>query len=240
MNEPAAAEGKGGIIDDLVEVFVAPSRVFVRRRDGRYGRLLLVLMLLTLVIMVATMGVSAPFWDAQFDVALRQAAQKGQAMPPEAAGDAARAVGRWMGAIGGAVLVPIFVWIGALFIMLGATVAGTSLSFRQGAAIFTVAGIPRLLSPIAMAVQGLLLPPEQITSFSSASLGPARFVDPLTTAPAIMSVLSNFDLLNLWAFALVGIGISVVGRVSRGSGMLGVTVVFAGTLALSLIPALFT
>jgi len=237
MDETAVGQAKRSLFDDLVEILVAPSRVFERRRDGRYGLLLVVLMGLTLVIMLATMGLSAPFWDAQFDLAIRQAAEKGRAMPPEASGETARAFGRWMGTIGGAIFVPVFVWVGALFIMLGAKVAGTSLSFRQGATIFTLAGVPRLLSPIAMAVQGLLLPASAITNFSSASLGPARFLDPMTTPPAIMSMLSNFDIVNLWAFALVGIGISVMGRVSRGNGFVGVTVVFAGILALSLLPA---
>jgi hypothetical protein len=236
MHETGVGEAKGGVFDDLVEMFVAPSRVFERRRDGRYGKLLMLLMVITLVVMVATMGVSAPFWDAQFDLAMKQAAAKGQAMPEGAAADTARSIGRWMGTVGGAVFVPIFVWVGALFIMLGAKVAGTSLSFAQGATIFTLAGIPRLLSPVVMAVQGLLLPTSQITSMHSASLGPARFFDAETTSAAIMSVLSNFDVINLWAFALVGIGISVMGRVSRANGFVGVIVVFAGILALSLIP----
>jgi hypothetical protein len=240
MNEMGVGEAKGGVFDDLIEIFVAPSRVFERRRDGRYGTLLVVLMVLTLVIMVATMGVSAPFWDAQFDLSIRQAAERGQAMPPEATGDAARSIGRWVGTVGQAIAVPIFVWVGALFVMLGAKVAGTSLSFRQGATIFTLAGVPRLISPIATAVQGLLLPSSQITSIYSASLGPARFFDPSSTPTAIMGVLANFDIVTLWAFALVGIGISVMGRVSRGNGYVGMAVAFAGILALSLIPAAFS
>jgi len=240
MNETGVGEAKGGMLDDLVEIFVAPSTVFERRRDGRYGTLLVTLTVLTLVIMVATMGVSASFWDAQFDQAIRAAADKGRAMPPEASGEAARSLGRWMGTIGGAVFVPIFVWLGALLVMIGAKVVGTTLTFRQGATIFTLAGVPRLISPIAMAMQGLLLPPSAITSIHSASLGPARFFDPTSTPPAIMSLLSNFDIVTLWSFALIGIGISVMGRVSRSNGYLGMVVVFAAILALSLTPAVFS
>jgi hypothetical protein len=226
-------------MDDLIEAFVAPARAFERRRDGRYGLLLVVLMVLTGVIMVATMGLSQPYWDAQFDLAIRQAAEKGQAMPPEATGEAARSIGRWSAVIGGVLFTPIFVWVGSLFVMLGGKLAGTSIGYRQGAAIFTIAGVPRLLSPIAMALQGLVVAPETVRSISDASLGPARLMDPATTSPAILSVLSNFDVVNLWAFALIAVGISVVGRVSRGSGFLGTAIVFAGVLALSLIPAAF-
>jgi len=126
-----------------------------------------------------------------------------------------------------------------LFVMLGGKLAGASIGYRQGAAIFTLAGVPRLLSPIAMALQGLVVSPDSVRSISDASLGPARFMDPATTPPAVMSLLSNFDAVNLWAFALVAIGISVIGRVSRGSGFVGTAIVFAGVLALSLIPAAF-
>lgn len=237
MTEPMTVTPKGGVFDDLIETFTSPSHVFERRRDGKYGALLGVLMLLTLVVMVATMSLSAPFWDAQFTLGMKQAAEQGRGMPEGAALDAARTAGRWFAAIGGVVFVPIFVWIGALFVMLGAKVAGTSLSFRQGAAIFTIAGIPRLLSPIAMAVQGLLLDPNAIRGVSDASLGPARFFDPATTPPFLISALSNLDLTNLWAFALIGIGISVMGRVPRSAGYIGMAVVFVATVALTIIPA---
>ena len=237
MTESAGAATKGGLLDDLLEIFIAPSRVFERRRHGGYGGLLLVLVLLTAAIMVATMSLSAPYWDAQFDVSMRQAAERGQAMPPEATGEAARTAARWFGAIAGAVFIPIFVWIGALFVMLGAKVAGTSLSYKQGATIFTLAGVPRLLSPILMAVQGLIADPATVRSISDASLGPARFMDPVTTSPMVIGVLSNFDVINLWAFVLVAIGISVMGRVSRAAGFVGMGIVFACTLALTLIPA---
>ncbi len=239
MTEIAATSARAGLLDDLLEMFVAPSKVFERRRDRGYGALLLVLVVLTLLIMVATMGLSAPYWDAQFELGVRQAAEKGQAMPEGAMSDTARSFGRWAGAIGGAIFVPIFVWIGAVFVLLGAKVAGTSLSYRQGATIFTLAGVPRLLSPIAVAVQGLIADPASIRSLSDASLGPARFFDPATTPSVVLSVLSNFDVVNLWAFALVGIGISVMGRVSRASGFVGMAVVFAGVLLLTLIPAAF-
>jgi hypothetical protein len=239
MTEPMPATPKGGVFEDLIETFTAPSRVFERRREGRYGALLGVLVVLTLVVMIATMGASAPYWDAQFETTMRLAAEQGRPMPEGAAFDMARTTGRWFGTVGSAIFVPIFVWIGAVFVMLGAKVAGASLSYGQGAAIFTVAGIPRLLSPIAMAVQGLIAEPASIRSLSDASLGPARFFDPATTPPVVLSVLSNFDVVNLWAFALVAIGISVMGRVSRASGFVGMAVVFAGVLMLTLIPAAF-
>lgn len=237
MREADADDTNGGIVDDLVETFVAPARAFERRRDGRYGLLLLILMVVTGVIMVATMGLSAPYWDAQFDASMRMAAAKGQALPPEATGELARTGFRWVAVVTATLAVPFLVWLGALFVALGGKLAGASIGYRQGAAIMTLASMPRLLAPVAMAVQGLLVDPAQIRSFSDASLGPARFMNPETTSPVILSLLGNFDLTSLWSFALLGIGISVVGRVSRGNGFIGAAFVLAISLAVSLIPA---
>lgn len=219
MTESIASE-KGGLMDDLLEIFVAPSKVFARRREGNYGLPLVVLVVLALVIALAAKGLSTPYFDAQFDTQIRMQAAKGVPMPAETSGPAARAITGWIIVASQSVLIPVFVWLSALFVMLGAKVAGTSLGYRQSALIFTLAGFPRLLSPIIMAIQGAFLDPAKIRALTDAQLGPARFFDPLTTPPAIMGAMSNFDLINLWSFALVAIGISVIGKVSRASGLL--------------------
>ncbi len=226
-------------MDDLLEIFVAPSKVFARRREGNYGVLLLVLVILAVAIMLATKGLSTPYYDAQFDTQIRIQVAKGAPLPAEATGPQARAIGSWILVASQSLFIPIFVWLAALFVMLGAKIAGTSLSYRQSALIFTLAGFPRLLSPIIMAIQGAIVDPGSIRALTDAQLGPARFFDPVTTSSAIMGALSNFDVINLWAFALVGIGISVIGKVSRASGFLGSAVVMACVIALALLPAAF-
>ncbi len=237
MTESTAAE-KGGLMDDLLEIFVAPSKVFARRREGKYGMLLLVLVVLALVIALATKGLATPYYEAEFDHQMRLQMAKGNPpMPAEAMGTA-RAASAWFIIAAQSLLIPIFVWFAALFVMLGAKVAGASLGYRQSALIFTLAGFPRLLSPIVVAIQGAIVDPASIRALSDSQLGPARFLDPVTTAPSIMGALANFDLLNLWAFALIAIGISVVGKVSRASGALGSAVVLACMLGLSLLGSL--
>lgn len=235
MNE-VATPASGGLLDDLLEIFVAPVKVFERRREGKYARHLVMLVVLSLVIVLATKGMSTPFYDAQFDLTVRQAAEKGTTMPST---QGARAGMTWVIIASQTLLIPIFVWLAALFVMLGGKVAGASLSYAQSALIFTLAGFPRLLSPIATAIQGMIADPANVRSLYDASVGPVRFFDPMTTSPAILGALANLELFNLWAFVLVAIGISVVGRVSRANGAIGSATVLACVLALSLIPALF-
>ncbi len=237
MTSPTPPAASSNVFEDAIGIFYEPSAVFARRREAGFGGPLLLLVLLTAAVTIATMGLTAPYWGAQFDLAMQQAAEKGQAMPEGSASDMARTAGRWF-AVGGQIIgVPIFVLIGALFVMLGAKVAGTSLRYGQPAGIFTLAGFPRLLMPIAMAIQGLFAEPSSVRAVSDGSLGPARFFDPTTTSTVILSVLSNLDIVSIWSFVLVGLGIAVVGQTERSNGWVGAAVVFACTLALTLIPA---
>ncbi len=224
------------LMDDILEIFVAPSKVFARCRNDGYGRFLLVQMVLMAVVVVATIGLARPYWDAQIMLGFQQAAERGQAMP-EGAAESARKFGVYTGLAAQVLLIPVLVWIGALFVLLGGKVAAAPVSYRQGALIFTLAGFPRLLSPLTLAVQGLLVDPTSIRSMSDASLGPARFLDPSTASPVLLGVLANLDLINIWAFVLVGIGIKVIGRGSTASAWIGAGVVFACTLAITIIPA---
>lgn len=235
MNQTASPT-QSGLLDDLLEIFTAPSNVFERRRDSGFGKYLLVLVVLALAIGLATMGLNQPFWDAQFNVTVQQQAAAGTPMAPEAM-QVGRAFTRWGGVLGPALFLPIAILIGALFVMLGAKVAGASLRFRESALIVTLASFPRLLGPIIMAVLGLVMDPQTIRGISDGALSPARFFDPVTTSPVIVGVLGNFELTNLWSIAIMAIGISVIGRVTRGSGWVGAGVVFACSLALTIIPA---
>lgn len=235
MND-ATTPASGGLLDDLLEVFTAPSNVFERRRGSGYGKYLMVLIVLALTIGLATMGLTEVFWDAQFQLTVQQAAEKGQPMPPEAM-DMGRTFLKWGGVLGSAVMLPIVVWIGALFVMLGAKVAGGSLSYTQSALVVTLASFPRLLAPIIMAVLGLVVNPESIRGVSDGALGAARFFDPLTTSPVVLGVMTNFELTSLWSIAIMAIGISVMARVTRSAGWVGAGVVFACSLALTIIPA---
>lgn len=232
---PAGASGS--LFDDILEIFVSPSKVFARRRDGGYGKLLLVLFVLTLIIVVATMGLVDPYLDAQIRLGLQQAAARGTVLPEAATSQGAIQAQKW--AISGAqvILLPVLIWIGALFVMLGAKVAGAPVSYKQGALILTLSSFPRLLQPIAMAIQSFFVDPMSVRAMSDGTLSPARFMDPTTMSPMVTGLMANLDLIAIWSLVLVGIGIKVVGRGNSASAWVGAGVVLLCSLALTIIPA---
>jgi hypothetical protein len=113
---------------------------------------------------------------------------------------------------GAMVLVPIVAAIGAALIWLIGKFVDTKVTFAAAMMISVYSGIPRVLQTIVTALQGLLLSPESITSQSSVSIGPARFL-PDTANAGLAAVLNSLDVFTIWTFVLIAIGIAVVARV---------------------------
>ena len=138
----------------------------------------------------------------------------------------------------GVLMIPIGAVLTGLLVWIGGKVVSARVAFGQAMLIATLASVPRVLSFIATAAQGAMADPQRIHSFSDASLGVARFVDPVATSPALMAILANLDVFNLWQFVIMAVGISVVGRVERSAGFVGALVGWGLGVALTVLPAL--
>ena len=227
---------KSGLFDDLLEVFTAPSKVFDRTRAASAGKYVLVTALIVAAIAIATKNLLMPWMDAQADLQIAMAAAKGKPMP-EAAISSMRSFSAWGIVIGAPLTMLIGPYFNAAFIKLGASITKTSITFGQAATVATLAGIPRILGWISLPVQALVLDESKAKSLADLSLGPARFVDALTTPPAVLTLLSSLDVFRLWQIALVAIGVSVVARVGKGTGVLIAVVMVAIGALIQLIPS---
>jgi len=237
MKEVSADASKGSVFEDVLEVLWAPAKVFDRSRANGVGMYILVLTAITLVIVLATQGLIQPYIDANFDVQMQQMAARGKPMPAEALAAAQKfAVYGFIAT--GVLMIPIGAVITGLLIFVGGKVVSARSTFGQAMLIATLASVPRVLSFIATAVQGALADPQSIRSFSDASLGAARFVDPVATSPALMAILANLDIFNVWQFVIMTVGISVVGRVERSAAVIGALVAWGLGVALTVVPAL--
>ncbi len=237
MTDPgagAAPATPARVLEDVVEVLWAPAAVFDRARAAPLGRYLLVVSLLMFVTVLATKGLLQPFFDAQFELGMRQAAERGRPVPTGAALETARAIATWSVVIGSALAPVGSSLVTGLFLLLAGKVVRAPLAFSRAALVVCLASVPRVLGTIATAAQGLVMDPATIRSMRDASLGPARFADPETTAPQVLALLANLDVWNLWMLALMAIGVSVMARVSRGTGALAALVAWGLGAALSL------
>lgn len=237
MNEVPADASKGSLFEDVLEVLWAPAKVFDRSRAKGVGMYILVLTAVTLVVVLATRGLIQPYVDANFDLQMQQMAAKGKPMPAEAVAAAQKFAGYGFLATG-VLMIPIGAVLTGLLVWIGGKVASARFTYGQAMLIATLTSVPRVLSFIATGVQGAMADPQSIRSFSDASLGAARFVDPVSTSPALMAMLTNLDIFNVWQFVIMAIGISVIGRVERSAGYVGALVGWGLGVALTVVPAL--
>lgn len=221
---------QASIWEDLIDIFYAPTAVFGRRTDGRFGIALLALTLVMAVLAFGGMSVLGPMYDAEFsrgmDEVMRQNPEITEAQLMQM-----RAGARYMTLIASVVGMPILViFLGVVTRVIGA-IFGTALTFSLAFAVATYSQFPRLAQQLIMIVQGFVLGPENLTSRFSVSTGPARFMDPDTTSMVLLTLAERFDLFTLWATLLLAIGFRVLGRVSGGKAFTAAALIWLlGTL----------
>lgn len=237
MSETTTAGSKqGSVWEDILEVLWSPAAVFERSRNNGVSMYMLVLTGVLVVLLLATKNLLQPYMDANYDLQVIKMAEQGQKMPAEAVEQGRKFAG----------YILLFSWsltaifsglLGGLLTWFGAKLAGASLPVGRGIFIATLASVPRVIGLLATAVQGAVLDTSNVGSIFAASIGPARFVDPVTTSPAVMALLASVDLFTLWNVLITAIGVSVIARVSRGTGWMASLIALGISLLFTLVPA---
>jgi hypothetical protein len=207
--------------DDYLDVYVAPTRLFERRSDGRFGHAMLVFIIAAAVLYFATRTAMEPIMNAEFE--------RGMAANPNLTPEQMEAGRKFAGIAGG-----IFVLVGTpiMMLLLGGIIwlvsraLGKALSYSQGATIATFAMFPRLVESVVSAVQALLMDEQNLNSRYKVSLGLGRFFDRETANPVVLALLGRIDLFTIWVTLLIVIGIKVMGRATTGQAVLGAVLVW--------------
>ena len=207
--------------DDYLDVYVAPSRLFERRSDGKFGHAMLVFIIAAAVLYFATRTAMEPIMNAEFE--------RGMAANPNLTPEQMEAGRKFAGVAGG-----IFVLIGTpiMMLLLGgiiwivSRILGKALSYSQGATIATFAMFPRLIESVVSAVQALLMDEQTLNSRYRVSLGLGRLFDQQTANPVMLALLGRIDVFTLWVTILIALGIKVMGRTSTGQAVVGAGLVW--------------
>ncbi len=227
---------KAGIWEDFIDIFMQPSQVFERRREGKFGLALLVLVIVSGVLFLALRNGIAPIMDAE----MAKAAAAMAAKNPNITADQIAAQQGMMekfAVIGYVLFMPIGIVIAAILVWLASKGVSASVAFAAAMMIATYSQFPRVVEMITNAIQGLLLAPESITSRYSVQIGPARFLD-TGANPVLLTILGGLDLFTIWVTVLLAIGISVVARVPRSKGAIAAGIVWVVGLLIPLFQAL--
>jgi Yip1 domain len=233
VKEVDPSPAKAGLWEDFVDIFYAPSSVFARRSEGKFGMALLFLAIIGTVLFFLTKNAMAPVMDAEFTRQTAAAMRKNPSLTAEQ-----MASGRGF-----------FEMLGPLFFAIGITVSvlGTGLvlwvvgklfdakeSVAAAMMIATYAEVPRIVQILTNAAQGLVMSPERLNSMNAVGFSIARFMDP-DGAPVMIALASRVDLFTIWVTVLLAIGLHVVGKIPRQQAAIAAAI----TWVVGALPAVF-
>ena len=205
--------GRAGLWEDFVDIFYAPSSVFARRSDGKFGMPLLFLVLVGTVLFFLTKNATQPIMDAEF---ARQTAAAMRKNPNITAEQMASSRGFFE------MLSPLFFAVGITLSIIGTGfvlwLVGKLFDAKESVAaaimIATYSEVPRLVQVLTNAAQALVMSPEKLNSLNSVGFNLARFMDP-DGSQVMIALASRVDLYTIWVTVLLAIGLHVVGKIPK-------------------------
>jgi hypothetical protein len=218
-----AAEGTG-VWEDLIDIYYAPTKVFERRRDGRFWVPLLVLTAMTMVLYFATKPYLQPLYDVIFDKVIADMQAKNPNMNEEMLGNMRNQMDRF-GWVNVLFIMPVMVVMLALTMWLVGKLFDSTQRFKQAMAVGALSQFPKLVESVLGGVQGYFMNPESITSQHSIKLSIARFM-PETTSPVVLAILGRFDVFVIWCTILIAIGVMVHGNIPRARAAIVAVIVW--------------
>jgi Yip1 domain len=225
---------KASLWEDFVDIFYAPSSVFARRSDGKFGMPLLFLVVVCAVLAFLTKNAMQPIMDAEF---ARQSAAMVRKNPNVTAEQMAsgRAFFETLGPLFFAVFLTLSVLGTGVVLWLVGKLFDAKESVTAAIMIATYAEVPRIVQILTNAAQALFMSPEKLNAANSVAFNLARFMDPDNTSAVMIALVSRVDLFTIWITVLLAIGLHVVGKIPKQQAAIAAAI----TWVVGALPAVF-
>jgi hypothetical protein len=226
--------GRAGLWEDFVDIFYAPSSVFARRSDGKFGMPLLLLVVVGAVLAFLTKNATQPIMDAEFARQSAIAMRRNPSLTAEQMA-AGRGFFEMMAPLVFALYLTISIFGTGLVLWAAGKLFDAKESVAAAIMIATYAEVPRLVQILTNAAQGLVMSPEKLNSINAVGFSLARFMDPDNASQVLIALAARVDLFTIWITVLLAIGLHVVGRIPKQQA----AIVAAITWAVGALPAVF-
>lgn len=235
MPAPAVAND-ASVMDDIIEIFYAPSRVFARRRDNpRFWAAFFIFSILFALGIWVMMRNYADVLDAQISRQMQAQMAKNPQITPEMA-ERSRHIGQMIAPIGAVVAGVVATLILGLVVWLVGKLFDAKADLRHGMMIATFASFPKIIDLVIAAILALTTGTAGVTDMMAATPSLARFA-PAGSPPLMLGVLSRFSIGTIWATILIGIGLYTVGRMTKGRAYTAAVVIWLLGTGLALFSA---
>ena len=211
----SAATTDASVMDDIIEIFYAPSRVFARRRDNpKFWAAFVILSVLFAIGIWVMMKNYADVLDVQIRRQMQTAMAKNPQMTAEQA-DTGRRMGQTIAPIAGVFMGVISTLLLGLGVWLVGKLFDSKADLRHGMMIATFASFPKIIDLIIGAVLALVMGTSGMTNMMAAGPSLARFA-PTGVSNTMLALLSRVSIGTIWATILIAIGLHVAGRMMKG------------------------
>ena len=213
---------KASIVEDFIDIFYAPSRVFARRATAGFFMTFLIVSILSGLFAFTSRSLTIAGAEAdapRIEAKMRENPQATEEMISQMKASATPGVSQY-------IAVPILILIFAVFVLAFARIVGSKISYGQAALIVSLSWVPRLVQGLLRTVEALLIDPTTVKGSLALTHSPARFMDADTPIMTV-ALASRFDVFTLWTTVLLGIGISVMGNVPRSRGYIAAGILWA-------------
>ena len=211
--------------DDFIDIFVSPSQVFSRRSTAGFGIALLVLTVICTVLYLGTKSLMQPVFDAEF---ARQTAAAMKANPQITADQMQKgqAIFDKLGFLTILIFLPIRVILVGLVLWLVGKLFDSKLTPSSSFMVSTYASFPLILGFVAGGLIAYLTDPAKLTSRYSVTLSLAKLLDPNSSSQLLQAFAGRVDVFAIWVTILLGVGLYVVGRISKQQAAIGAIIVW--------------
>ena len=231
------AVADASVMDDIIEIFYAPSRVFARRRDNpKFWAAFVIFSVLFALGIWVMMRNYGDVLDAQMTRQMDAAMAKNPQLTSEMAAKS-RSVGQTVAPIIGIFTGVIATLVLGLCVWLVGKLFDAKADLRHGMVIATLASFPKVIDLLIAAVQALAMGTAGVTNMLAAGPSLARFA-PEGTSLVLIGVLSRFSIGTIWATILIGIGLHVIGRIDKGRAYTAAALVWLLATGLAVVGAL--
>lgn len=206
--------GKAGLWEDFVDIFYAPSSVFARRSDGKFGKPLLFLVLVGTVLYFLTKNAMQPIMDAEFARRSTEMLSQNPNMTAEQLSQG-RNFFEMFAPLLVAIGITITVFGTGIVLWLVGKLFDATVSLTAAIMIATYSEVPRIVQILTNAAQGLVMSPESLNSMNAVAFNLARFMDPDSASPVLIALASRVDVFTIWFTVLLAIGMHVVGKIPK-------------------------
>jgi hypothetical protein len=223
---PPPKPDEPGVLEDLIDIFASPAKVFARRAKGGGAAMFFIVAIALGALGYTAKPVLDPVMEAQFQKGMAAAQKANPQMTAEQMQQGMEMQRK---------LFPVYYVMGPVFALLAlglcvwlvGKIFGAAVTFGSSMMIASMAWIPRIIGAVIVDIQALTASDTStFRDMAQLSVGPARFFDPATASPVLLASLLRVDLLVIWSTILIAVGYAAAGKLEKGKAIGGAVVVW--------------